>query len=74
MLADQMLPAAICQAGDAWDAQRQGWGSSSYFSCYSLWSSGHLSYTTCLSKKSASYVERSVNPKESKGEREQYTL
>lgn len=74
MLTAQMLPAAICQPGDGEGAQQEGWGSSSCFSCYSLWSSGHASHITCLSKKSASYVERSVSPQESKGERKRYTL
>lgn len=74
-LTDQLQPAALCQPEDEGGTHWQDRGSSSCFSCYSLRSSGHVSHITCPSKKSSSYVERrSINPKEYKGEREQYTL
>lgn len=66
----QQLPVILEMKG----LLRRGWGSRSCFSCSSLKGSGHVSHTTCLSKKSLSYVQRrSVNPKEYKGERERNT-
>lgn len=75
MLTDQMLPAAICQLGEEGVMLGDGAGAQAAVSAAIHSGVQGMCLTLPVFQRiQLSISERSVNPKESKGEREQYKL
>lgn len=73
MLTDQMLPAAICQLGEE-GVMLGVTGLAQAAVSAAIHSGAGMCLTLPVFSKNSAISERSVNPKESKGEREQYKL